>query len=1674
MNAVSLSGWDRLRHGGLLLDPARLQVMARLAPPSLSGYQAEELRRQAAALLAGNADASAFVSFVLERACGFAPGEGTWLRGPAVGSEWSRRTPTGEAAKPRHIWRGPHGAILPVFLDNEKQIGLGRGRRTASQVVQWLRAGNEKLALLTNGRQWRLLFAGLDFDAWCEWDADLWFEEGALSPQVDALRTLLSPQAFTPHADGQPAPLLASILDSRKGQAELSAALGERVREAVELLVQAHGEALAERCDAADAGETYRAAVRVVMRLVVVLFAESRDLLPRDNALYHAAYGVGGLLEELEKTAARGGNRLARSYSAWPRLLALFRLMHQGSHHPSLPVPAYGGELFAPAAPSATDGLSRALHVFESATFDASRAIVSDREVHRLLEKISRTRVRLRQGRQHSWVTVPVDFSDLSSEYIGILYEGLLDFELRTAPSGDPVIFLAVGNQPALPLSRLEGMDDETLAALLEEMKDTSKKGDDEGEEEDVEDEAGDAAETSDADAQDEDDNEDAAEVDSASAEGTDAEAGDHRHTTRTRAEVWARRAVEAGKLVTKPRGTLTPDKRRAHEEAVARKARQLVIRVVLPGEWFLVRWGGTRKGSGTFYTRPGLAVPTVQRTLRPLAYTPPTGPDGTPDTNAPASAWLPKHPEEILNLKTCDPACGSGTFPVASLRYLTDALYAAVHHHGRVADRGDRAIVSLLGPRPAEADDVAALGQELVPCRPDDPNFEPRLKAVLKRHVVEHCIYGVDLDPLAVELCRLSLWIETMDRTLPFSFLDHKVKCGNGLVGAWFDQFLHYPVMAWKNREGGDKSHSNGVHFDEAARGKKFKIFTEERVKPDLRYLLEGRTLFSADLLEQATLVHADALKALSRLHDLPIHESAERSRLYREELVGSETYQSLKAAMDLWCACWFWPADELDHAPLPTTISSPTRATRAVTARIAANYRFFHWELEFPDVFRVAGAGFDACLGNPPWDIAKPNSKEFFSNLDPLYRGLGNPEARQTELFADAAVERAWLDYSERFVAWSNFVKFASNPFGDPEIATASNDSFSIVRGKANAGLHEVWRAGRSRGVGFSDPAHPFRSQGGADLNLYKLFGEQIVRLLQRGGRLGVIVPASIYNDSGAGPLRRILLGECELHWLFSFENRSQIFPIHRSFRFCCLIASRGSCTESVRMAFGRRELSEWVDAERLVIQVSSEDLHLFSPISSSIPEVESAYDLSVLRTLFAHGVVLGGDEAASWGAKYFREYDMTQARKAGQYQAADGALSEAVLLAQGHWSLGEKTLVAFYTGKMVAPFDFAFQRWVSGHANRAVWHPLDFTEKDWFPEFVSPLNLVKHLWRGGTRLVFRDITNATNERTMLASVIPAWPCGNKVPLLAEEGLVPVAHQLALCCALNSFAYDFVVRNRITGINLNKFILDESPVPALATIPVELSVIGARLCMVHEIFAGAWLELLEAYPDLGHRPWKSHWAVAPADRLELRAMADAIVAHLYGLDEDQFRWVLRNCDFPKDRLAELAFRAKLPAKGFWRTGIGSAEHPWRRAWNCDPELRLTNLAFVAFVELDRLKRSFSGDLAAAVAVFAPCSGNGGWRLPDHLRLRDYGLGHDLRAEQPQAVRALLLDMASGVSNEPTSWDDCQRLARNLRGMWSDTSQERPTAPANDTRRRPRRGGDSAVEQSELFKENE
>ena len=1159
--------------------------------------------------------------------------------------------------------------------------------------------------------------------------------------------------------------------------------------------------------------------------------------------------------------------------------------------------------------------------------------------------------------------------------------------------------------------------------------------------------------------------------------------------------------------------------------------------------------------------------MPTVQRTLRPLAYDPPKGKGGEPDTDAPPTRWTPKPPEDILSLKVCDPACGSGSFPLAALRFLTDALYASVRHHRRVEEQGDRSLVRLLGladeddapERPAERP-----GDELIPCPPTASDFEPRLCAVLRRYVVERCIYGVDLDPLAVSLCQLSLWIETMDRDLPFSFLDHKIRCGNSLVGAWFDQFRHYPAMAWKNREAGDRTHSNGVHHRKGERTKAIKAWVRNELTPNLRHTLEGPTLFHEDLLEQASAAHGQAQRRLERMHRLPVRDAAERARLYREELLGSAEWRSLKQAMDLWCACWFWPADELDRAPLPTTFADPPAATRAAAARVAAEMRFFHWELEFPDVFREEGSGFDAMLGNPPWDIAKPKSQEFFSSIDPLYRSYGKQEAvrRQSACFAeDPQTERDWLAYNARFRAQSNFVTCAASPFGDPEENDKSQLRFAVARGKANLALHDRWRDARRRSRGYADAEHAFRRQGSADLNLYKLFLEQAHALLRAGGRLGFVVPSGLYSDQGTGALRDLFLERCAWEWLFGFENRAKLFPIHRSYKFNPVIVRKGGATESIRTMFMRHDLTDWERGEEIAVPYSREQVLRFSPKSRAILEIESRRDLEVLEKIYRNSVLLGDDGPDGWGIRYAREFDMTNdsklfpprplweakgyrpdeysrwlrgnwrpmeelwaelgvdpgrpepaameledwlydpdaspERRRAERQFVHGhllapgdvdatgwgvrcaqppydrlpvpriAIPEGIILSReaDAW-IDEKEIeevaLPLYEGRMIGQFDFSQKGWVSGKGRSAVWRDIPWERKQIEPQYL----MAEEDYRNGVpepdaaKLLHMRIASGTNERTAVGAFCQGAPSGDTAAAIYASTAEAV---LTLTCILDSFAFDSVTRNRLAGLHFDYHVLEQNPVPPPSARLSVLRPIGASLMLTspsnspsHLLLTGGQSPqelppaLTEPRPrPMPHQPAHRLAALTPHERVRRKAIADAVVAALYSLDSADFRGLLADCDHPVSTTASRK-TSDLRGKGFWRV---DKDRP--------PELRHTVLTQIAFADLQAHIEAAAGDREAGIQAFLSQNQGEGWRLPETLRLADYHLGHDGRAQKHQPVATKLgprfYDWQLAQSPEEAH-AEAHLHARNLlsehgyRRLLADLERPRQEQPAGTT----------------------
>ncbi|MRR55724.1 MAG: hypothetical protein EG822_14670 [Deltaproteobacteria bacterium] len=1111
--SLQLDWWAGLNHGGLLIAPNKVQEYFRQELDPLHYGKAERLRREITRFDGTSESLSPLLDFLLEDLCHLPAAE--WQKAQHIDSKWSLSSFTTEQIKPRRIWVGPKGETLPVFVPQAgssktigNRLGVGKSRRLLSRVLEWLRRQQQPLALITNGRQLRLVHAGQDYDAWCEWDIDLWFAEGAPSAQVTAWRQLLDRSVLLTSGKEAPGTLLSAILDSRKGQAELSSVLGERVRLAVEELITASHSAIESAREQGvlfDYRDLYMAGTRIIMRCIIALFAEARGLLPVDNRIYQHSYSIDGLRQQLDRRASgRGGERLAQGRSAWPRVVALFNLIHQGSSHEALPVPQYSGNLFMPGNAASDDSLTRALAQLEAPTNP-----VSDKQVRQILRLLTRTKVQVRQGRRSTWVDGPVDFAALSTEYIGILYEGLLDFELKRAEDGDPIIFLSVGRQPALPLSRLEGMDDKAIKQLFEELKkkDSGPVAEDEGDSDDESAEEEDQTEDLDLDAADSEQEpaDYTIEVEAEVTVGDEVEIAINANDLE-RAQAWLERAAEVAGLVKKPRGRAA-DAAGAYEQARRSEGKKLCARLIAPGQFYLVRWGGTRKGAGTFYTRPQLAAPTVRRTLQPLAFESVRTEIDARTGLEEVVEWAPRKPEVILSLKVCDPTMGSGSFLVSALRFLTDALVQSLYHHHRIYRTDTGAVARLADGRELTKDT-----EQPIPLQPDHEAFEDMLRVQLKRHVVERCIYGADIDPLAVELGRMALWVETMDRTLPFGFLDHKLKVGNTLLGTWFDTFREYPAMAWE-REGGDKDYQKDKpdrlinHYYIDAKGKKRgDVFTaaikarKPEIQQQLITQLSGQLALGKDVA--AVDIHDELTQIFEALHNLPVHETEKRAHLYQEKVLSNPRYHSLKERMDLWCAIWFWPGNEIINAPTPDTFATPSEKSLAIARRVARENKFFHWELEFPDVFTPERKGFDGLLGNPPWETMQPNSKEFFSNIDPLYRSYGKQEAlvKQFEYFRDLPeIEHKWIEFNAGFKAFANWMNKVGHAFGDEinedndgrrkhdlNLGGRGKDSFSI-----SERLHGKWRNRRLGYTKFADSCHPFIHQG-RGMNLPQFRGQ------------------------------------------------------------------------------------------------------------------------------------------------------------------------------------------------------------------------------------------------------------------------------------------------------------------------------------------------------------------------------------------------------------------------------------------------------------------------------------------------------------------------------------------------------------------------------------------------------
>jgi hypothetical protein len=241
-------------------------------------------------------------------------------------------------------------------------------------------------------------------------------------------------------------------------------------------------------------------------------------------------------------------------------------------------------------------------------------------------------------------------------------------------------------------------------------------------------------------------------------------------------------------------------------------------------------------------------------------------------------------------------------------------------------------------------------------------------------------------------------------------------------------------------------------------------------------------------------------------------------------------------------------------------------------------------------------------------------------------------------------------------------------------------------------------------------------------------------------------------------------------------------------------------------------------------------------------------------------------------------------------------------------------------------------------------------------------------------------------------------------------------------------SLTYDWLMRRRIVGTNVNAFLLQESCWPkALPRHRLHTTGLILGLALPGLAHASLWLRFSSRTPEMRRRPWKRLWAITPHERLRIRSMLDAIIAVLYGLDENDFRWILRDCDHPIDEVCDKPFSRTLDPKGFWRVDKDK-----------DPELRHTVLSQIAFRDLEQDIAAHGGDRDKGIAAFCARNDGDGWQLPGSLRLADNGLGHDERAKTEQPVASRLGERFLPWQLEPSveeSWRECEVHAKKSLG---------------------------------------
>ena len=869
------------------------------------------------------------------------------------------------------------------------------------------------------------------------------------------------------------------------------------------------------------------------------------------------------------------------------------------------------------------------------------------------------------------------------------------------------------------------------------------------------------------------------------------------------------------------------------------------------------------RKDSGSFFTPQELVDLIVDRTLKPLAEERLTAfearsvelkRDRRPKPERLAELHKLDPAEAVLDLKVLDPAMGSGHFLVTAVDFLSDYIAELVEYVPAIPEWLDGEYESPLVRRvEAIREDILRRAGESEWVIDDSLLTD---QAIIRRMVLKRCIYGVDKNPLTVELAKVSLWLHSFTVGAPLSFLDHHLRCGDSLIGMRVQGSIEE-----LRRLSGLFASSAIQHAENATAGMQL---IEEMSDADVAEVRESAALFRE--VEATTATMRGLLDFLCGLRWLTAGMKRKERTEYESPLVDFLEQHS----QDAYRLLSLGPGSVDAVSPgSEETSASEFEALWSAARAVADREGFLHWEVAFPGVWhgwqdvRPQG-GFDAVIGNPPWDRIKLQEVEWFATRAPRLALASTAAARK-----------------------EGILRLRNQ--GVPLV-----DEYDAAKERADR-LGQLVRA-----------SGDYPLLGGGDINLYSLFVERAMGLVKPDGFVGLLTPSGIYADKTAARFFQSVSTTGRVGGLFDFENRKIFFKdVHASFKFCVLVfGGEERRFDETECAFFLHGTDAIKDPERC-FPLAPDDFARVNPNTGTAPVFRTRRDAEITRRIYERHPVLVDrsqrEEHRVWPVRYKTMFHM--ANDSDHFRTAPELQAEGYYPVQGNrWKRGNEIYVPLYEGKMVQAFDHRAASVVvnpenlnrTGQTETATL--VQHLNPDWLPTirfFVDATHSNVSPGRGYV-LTYKRITAATNVRTMIAAMGPhaGYEVNANNILFPPESDMAAYYSVVSC--LNSLPFDYIVRQKIQGVTLNWFIVEQLPVIAPRDYDRLFGDTTARDLVRDHVLRLTYTahDMTPFARDLGYDGPPFTWD--EKERRHLRARLDALYFQLYGFDRDDADYVL------------------------------------------------------------------------------------------------------------------------------------------------------------------------------------